>query len=109
MNILISLLQLMVLNLKRGDGMIRMIYEYTCCLCPEDNKHTEIHNIRMDSEIPRPCLPTGWHQIDNQIICNKHGFSIYDIIRLQDEREKMRQTPEDNQGESSGAARKGGI
>lgn len=67
--------------------MIKMTYEYPCSLC--DLKHIESYQVHMHlGEIPRPHLPMGWHIIDNHIICNKHDFSIYDIIRLDDQHKK---------------------
>ena len=70
--------------------LIKMTYEYSCSLC--GSKHVESHQVHMHlGEIPRPHLPMGWHIIDNHIICSKHEFSIYDILRLDDQRKKERE------------------
>lgn len=81
--------------------VVKLKYEYSCCLCPAGNKHVEEHMVRLHGEIPRPCLPSGWHTIDNNIVCDKHGVNLMEVIRIIERDAKWAKEREDANASAS--------
>ncbi len=55
--------------------MIELTYTITCAKC--GNAHVLKYQMyNLEALIPRPSIPSDWHQVDNQILCERHTITI---------------------------------